>query len=346
MNNTHLTPAERHILERLGGRRWSTKRYTAAAVEVAQADWKAVYTAVDFGSSNLLTTDETNPKLHKVGLPTFGLTIHSARMAMDAWAAATGDVRMALADAVGVSTGDVDRALGMTVCPRSTHGCRCGCVTAMSANARLEQTQKSRLGRHLFLMFRPASAFALMARQLDQARYTHGLRGARWRVNISDDLRMELLAPGLFSVAPRPYSYTKWSPAERPGRPGFRLVYSANEAVTDDQVIAWCGEGHRVAVVMDVAMSQPLPGRWNGITVVDGDETDDLWSHPAGVVVGLRAKGTLAERQKMLDYGFTRHAAPSCVASTPVSVQLGRQATSAAPPCGAASVVGQVAKVA
>lgn len=343
MNNTHLTPAERHILDQLGGRHWTTKRYTEATVTAAEADWKAVYTALGFDSSALLTTEVTNPKLGKIGLPAFGLTIHSARMALDTWSSVTVQERRALAAAVGTSTSEVYQALRLTVCPRSTPACRCGCVTAKSPNALLDRTQKSRLGRHLFLMFRPASAFAMMARELDEARYKHGLRGARWRVNVSDDLRMELLAPGLFSVAPRPYSYTKWSPTGRPGRPGLRLVYSASEAVSDEQVVAWCQAGHRVAVVMDVPKGSPLPEAWNGIVVVDGDETDDLWSHPEGVVVGLRAKGTLKARHTMLTRGFTRPAAPA--AATAVGIRRRRPVVPTLPEPVAAPVVRQLAAV-
>lgn len=308
---TTLTRAERHILEQLGGRRWTTKRYTAATVKVAEAEWKAAHRAVGFATSALLTTDATNPKMGKAGLPSYGMTIHSARNALVAWEAAGPGVRHDLAAAVGTTVPEVDRVLRHTVCGRSTRGCRSGCVTAMSANALFERSQMSRLGRHLFLMFRPASAFALMARQLEAARFEHGRRGARWRVNVSDDLRVELVAPGLFSVAPRPYSYTKWTPAERPGRPGLQLVYSASETTSDEQVVEWCSAGHRVAVVMDVRKSASLPATWNGIKVVDGDETDDLWSHPGGVVVGLRAKGEVEVRETMLAYGFTKPAVPA-----------------------------------
>ena len=320
-NTTDLTPAESHILRQLGGRRWSTKRYTAAAVETAQEEWEAVYTAAGFATSALLTTDRTNPKLGKIGKPALGITIHSARNALIAWDAAGPQMREALSAAVQSTPEGVERVLRHNVCPQSTRGCRAGCTTAQSANALLTRSQMSRLSRHIFLMFRPASAFALMARQLDTARFQNGLRGARWRVNVSDDLRIERLAPGLFSVAPRPYSYTKWSPEQRPGRPGFRLVYSASETTSDEQVVGWCNAGHRVAVVMDVRKGDPLPETWLGIPVVDGDETDDLWSHPEGVVVGLRAKGTKENRDKMLGFGFTKPAVPE-----PVQVTIKRSA--------------------
>ena len=142
MSKPTLTPAERHVLEQLGGRRWTKKRYTAANVKAAQAEWKAVHTAVGFASSALLTTDLTNPKLGKIGLPAFGITIHSARNALAAWDAAGPVLRTSLAEAVGATEAVVERLLRLTVCPRSTKGCRSGCVTAMSG---IFSTRRERL---------------------------------------------------------------------------------------------------------------------------------------------------------------------------------------------------------
>jgi hypothetical protein len=56
---------------------------------------------------------------------------------------------------------------------------------------------------------------------------------ARWRVNISDDIRWEVVAPGLLDVAPLGYTYTKWLPEERPAIEALSIVYSANERWTD-----------------------------------------------------------------------------------------------------------------
>jgi hypothetical protein len=313
----NLSAVERHILTRLGGRRWTTKRYTPEAVAAARAEWKAVRAAIGFTTpGGWMTTDKTSPKLYKNELPSLGLTIHSAKNALVAWRSLDATTQQNLATAVRATVHDITHVLAGTVCPMSTEGCRCGCVTAESAKAKMDRSQRARLARHLFLVFQPAHAFALTAAELDKARQTYGRRGARWRVNVSDDLRIERLAPGLFTLAPRPYSYTKWTPEQRPARPGHRVVYSASERTSDQQVVAWCQQGHRVAVVFNVAKSKPLPETWHGIPVVDGDKTDDLWAHPAGSIVGLRAKGTLATRDQMLASGFTKQPVPG----TPIPV--------------------------
>ncbi len=50
--------------------------------------------------------------------------------------------------------------------------------------------------------------------------------------------------------------------------------------------------GGRVAVPFTVTKkTDPLPTEWQGYPVVDGDEHDRIWTHPKGVVLGLRFKG-------------------------------------------------------
>lgn len=305
-----LSPVEALILERLGGARWTKKRYTTATVAAGRRRWKAIHLAVGFENSRLFTTEETSPKMRKNGVPTLGVTIHSAKNALVAWNNVTPKQRRALAEAVGASEAAIEEALHHSVCPMSTRGCRGGCVTATSFNAQRPACEPARLARTLFLLFCPADAFAVMGSQLEEAKMKNGHRGARWRVNVSDDIRWERLAPGLFKLAPRRYAYTKWSPAQRPGYEGLRLVYSASERLADLDIVAYCQQGHTVAVVFDVVKGTALPETWHGIPVVDGDETDDLFEHPLGVIVGLRVKGTKEAQAAMVRSGFARPAFP------------------------------------
>ena len=46
-----------------------------------------------------------------------------------------------------------------------------------------------------------------------------------------------------------------------------------------------------VAVVFSTKKGKPLPRKFKGYKVVDGDEHDLTFLHPNGVVIGLRAKG-------------------------------------------------------
>jgi hypothetical protein len=46
------------------------------------------------------------------------------------------------------------------------------------------------------------------------------------------------------------------------------------------------------AVVFDTLRGAPLPATYTGITVIDGDKSDDrTMASETGVIIGLRAKG-------------------------------------------------------
>ncbi len=304
-----LSPVERGILDRLGGQAWKAEQLTDEAVKTAWSRWNALRAAVGFTTRNSgwVTTSKTNPKMGKSALPTIGVTLHAARRADEVWSALPANMRTALAAALDVSVAEIDRAVRRTVCPRSTPGCRAVCVTAFSANSKFDTADLTRLNRTLLSLLRPADAFALTGEHLRRLHARHGA-DCRWRVNVSDDVRWELVAPGLFDLGVAGYAYTKWAAADRPGFEGFSVVYSATEKLDDADIIGLVAAGHRVAVVLDVPR-KAVPAAWRGLKVVDGDKTDDLFEHETGVVVGLAAKGTSKEViDTMRASGFARPA--------------------------------------
>ena len=180
---------------------------------------------------------------------------------------------------------------------------------SQSHNATYANNVLVRLLRTVFVLARPADALTLTAHHLEQQLKAVGGNKdkARWRVNISDDIRWEAIAPGLFKVAPKAYTYTKWPVADRPAVKGLRIVYSATERWTDEQIAATCNAGHRVAVVLDMPKRKPLPATWRSLPVSDGDATDDLWTHPAGHVVALVVKGRNKDiKAQLAASGFAR----------------------------------------
>jgi len=260
----HLTPQEKRILAGLGNRPWTKSRHSSSDLLAARALWADVRQAVGFshGYGGWMTTEVTSPKMAKSGVPTAGVNIHAAQAAAHAWARVGADRQADLAALFGVSVAEVADVLTATVCPRSTPGRRASCVVAHSRNAQNERTVDARLARSLLTLLAPEQAVVLSAHAIERLVARYGKAGARFRTNVSDDLRWELLAPALFDVGPRAYAYTKWSPADRPGRRGLQLVYSATERSTPAEVAAMCAAGHRVAVVLDVAKSTVLPEHW------------------------------------------------------------------------------------
>lgn len=89
------------------------------------------------------------------------------------------------------------------------------------------------------------------------------------------------------------YDYTKR--ANRKGiPPNYHLTFSLAESNDVDAVRAF-NAGFNVAAVFNVKRGAPLPESYSiggaPFTVIDGDESDYRPNDPAGVIVGLRAKG-------------------------------------------------------
>jgi len=117
-----------------------------------------------------------------------------------------------------------------------------------------------------------------------------------FRFNVFSDLTAETLFPWAFTMFPeaRFYDYTKrW---DRTTSEQYHLTYSVTERTPVDAIRERVGSGANVAMaVRGFGRKQPLPTTWEGMDVVDGDETDYRFLDPKGVVVMLRAKGTLGK---------------------------------------------------
>jgi hypothetical protein len=314
------TKVEQDLLSRLGGTPWAGPDPTGATLKAARRRYGALRLAAGYtstGDTRWLTVD--NAKFKKAvknakrnGPAKFaGVTLHAARGAARVWATLDAVEKAALATALDHTVESVERVLRLTVCPHSTPECVKGCVVEMSHRGTSTDVEKTRLLRTLFWMLHPAEAFELTHHKLGALADRYRSDKVRWRVNIADDIRHELVAPGLFTLGIPAYAYTKHPISQRPERLGMRVVYSATERWSDADIVNACTAGHTVAVVFDTGKNKPLPATWHGVPVVDGDETDDLHQHPYGAIVGLRVKGpTTALRRDLIDAGFARPASP------------------------------------
>lgn len=181
---------------------------------------------------------------------------------------------------------------GHNTCSYSTASCRAGCVGG-NGNGRFDSVVRARSTKVRFLLANPSAFCTLLADEIDAASAKHGGRIAV-RLNTFSDLPWEVFAPWIFESGVHFYDYTKnWSrgsfvPAN------YHLTFSASERTSDAVIAEKVAAGHNVAVVFDVRRSGPLPNVWNGMRVVDGDKSDARSEDPRGVVVGLRAKGSIS----------------------------------------------------
>jgi hypothetical protein len=218
---------------------------------------------------------------------------------------------------------------GRNVCPHATDGCRAACLNTAGRGgigldtdglnviqaARIRRTRYWQRDRESFM----AALVTEVARHAASAR-RHGLRPAV-RLNGTSDLpweRFPVVRDGqrfrcIMRAFPEVtfYDYTKWPMRLRPlvaGIPNYSLTYSLAED-NDVHAAAALAAGVSVAAVFDTGKGHALPESFSiagqSATVIDGDSTDLRFLDPAGVIVGLRAKG----RAKRDRSGFVRRAA-------------------------------------
>lgn len=312
------SPVERLLIERLGGSPWASPDASGSTLQAAVARWAALRNLLgydDTSTARWMTDDSAklNKTVGKGGVRSaLGVTLLSAHGARDVWASLGADERNRWAEILNATPTEISDIVRHTVCECSTRGCRMDCVVAKSLNAQIGSTPLTRLARTLLTLVHPAEALELTRVALVGERDRYGSDAVRWRMNIGDDIRWELVAPGLLGIVPA-YAYTKHPVADRPEVPQLtRIVYSVSEHWSDAQLVETCAAGHSVAMVFDVGRNGPLPAAWRGVEVVDGNVTDDLWSHPYGVIVGLSPKGpSNAAIERLAASGFARPVGPS-----------------------------------
>jgi hypothetical protein len=197
--------------------------------------------------------------------------------------------------------------------------CSVGCCVNRSGRGVMENVRgaRERLS-HWFREDRPEFLTALLGELRGHVKRAGGAVVAV-RPNTNSDVPWERLCPTMFDLPIRFWDYTKVS--TRLGRTpeNYRLVYSVNDATTDQDWDRVHAARSSIAVVFDVEW-QPsgrpehrrfgvLPKTWTDPTghrwrVIDGDKTDLRFTDPEKVCVGLRLKGTIAGREFSRCSGF------------------------------------------
>lgn len=191
------------------------------------------------------------------------------------------------------------------ICPFEDH-CAGPCV-ANAGNGGFSSTTEGRGARVDMLIDHPRHFLALLVDEITRAVRKHGAIVAR--LNTFSDLRWERILPVWFwstwGDAVTFYDYTKHPLRSRPAATlpaNYRLTYSVSPRSTAREISAQRATGRPVAVVVaprggkdrTTGERRPLPTIGAGAPVVDGDANDRRSDDPAGAVVMLRRKGTLA----------------------------------------------------
>lgn len=196
--------------------------------------------------------------------------------------------------AVGLSLAPADMSGDYDVCMWRTAACTSACVLVTAGKGTLPSVRRARVAKTKALAQEPQAFVTLLAHELAEQVRRYG--PIDFRPNVASDLRWELIAPRLFDLPDvRVYDYTKAPAAQRSLGPTAydRLVFSVSENPrSGDEALEWLRSGANVAVVFATVKGHPLPATFAGFPVVDADTSDSRVDDPAGVVVGLRAKGS------------------------------------------------------
>ena len=234
--------------------------------------------AKQHGVHSLLAKPESNPKVAKnmkSGVMTFPLHLAPAELS------------------------------GFNVCPKSTAGCREGCLHTAGNPLYMDGKTKARIARTVLYFTNRGLFLNLLRAEIDAGiRKAHRANMApAFRLNATSDIPWERVAfpitaggGGVVDYITRNggevYDYTKR--ANRVPPAGYHLTFSLAEN-NDSDAAQWLAGGGNVAVVFDTKKGQALPGTLilgdRAWPVIDGDLSDYRPGDPSPCIVGLRAKG-------------------------------------------------------
>jgi hypothetical protein len=246
-------------------------------------------------SAAILTSGAAQYKLSKNSLPSFGMMLTPEKGIMSP---SLQDVR----DAFELSG-------AWNLCPLASLGCAAACLSR-SGQSGMPAQQRAQAVRTAFMLAYPREAGLIVGAEIRAALRRYG--AINLRLNTTSDIRWELMSPDMISVLTGKgvnlYDYTAWSPADRKPSADYSLTYSAKEPshTSDEYLKGILSSGGTVAMPFTTARGEALPETWHGFPVIDGDDSDERRLDPAGVVVGLRAKGHEWKRDNSA--GFIRTA--------------------------------------
>jgi hypothetical protein len=230
----------------------------------------------------------------------------------------TGNYKTRKGEAIGYKTIGLHLApaslSGYNVCIKASAGCKAACLNTAGRGS-MTSVQSARIAKtRLFFEDQPQFMTRIhgdMSTAIKSACRANMIPAAR--LNLTSDISWESIRVwkdtgdkatliSTFSDV-QFYDYTacasrmaRWLAGEMPDN--YHLTFSRKENTPDQVVDAVVKSGGNVAVVFD-----KLPTTWRGHKVVDGDENDLRFLDPAGVIVGLKAKG----KAKTDDSGFVIH---------------------------------------
>ena len=220
-------------------------------------------------------------------------------------------------ESLGILTGILYLAphtiAGRNVCPFASKGCAAACLYSAGRGS-FNSVQRARIAKTNLFHADPRAFVEMLALDiaaLERKAIKLGMVPAV-RLNGTSDLPWENLKGELgVSLMERFPAVAFYDYTKNPSRAiaygkgklptNYHITFSQSES-NSGAVLDVLDTVANVAAVFDTRKGQPLPETWAGRPVIDGDLTDVRFYDPAGVIVGLRAKGSAGKADES---GFT-----------------------------------------
>ena len=185
------------------------------------------------------------------------------------------------------------RLSGRNVCPKASPACAEACLNT-AGRGQMNSVQRARLNKTKYFFQNRSGFLWQLSREIEMLKKRVTRKGYRFavRLNGTSDLSWEkfklLDGQSLQDLHPdvQFYDYTKILNRLESLPKNYHMTFSYS-GTNQDECIKAADRGFNVATVFRGA----LPRKWLGMRVINGDDHDLRFQDPAGVVVGLVAKG-------------------------------------------------------
>lgn len=209
---------------------------------------------------------------------------------------------------------------GYETCPKRTAGCSAACLNTAGRGGMFKKgattnvIQEARKRKTRMFFEQRADFLNALVADIELAIKQSAKMNLvpAFRLNGTSDLSFEKYSvvrngveyKNVFEAFPdvQFYDYTKVLGRKISGISNYHLTFSAADG-NDTDVQKAIEQGYNVATVFGIKKTVPMPEKYNGLPVFNGDESDLRFLDPKGVIVGLYAKG----RAKKDESGFVKY---------------------------------------
>ena len=189
---------------------------------------------------------------------------------------------------------------GHNVCLWASKGCAIACLNTAGRGA-MSNVQKARINKTKFFFQDKGGFMEQLVKEITAAIKSSAKAGLTpcFRLNLTSDIPWEGVryeGKNIFEHFPNHqfYDYSKGKTRFVKNKvSNYHLTYSRSEETELEEIKELVSKDYNVAVVF----RGKLPKTWEGMQVVDGDDTDLRFLDPKGVIVGLVEKGLAKKDQ-------------------------------------------------